>query len=339
MSIFPSKRATMHDVARLSGVSYQTVSRVINNHPNVAAATRDRVLAAITELDYRPNKAAQSLAGRRSQMLAVITVWLDHYGPSQMMINIDKTARDAGYDLIIANAADCSGDNIRAAVHYLKRWQVDGVLAITPIPGLTYQEIVDLCGVPVVLIDTQPGTIVPSVVVDQRLGSEIITQHLIDLGHTRICEISGPLAWFGALARHDGWEATIRGNGLTPGRSLAGNWSARSGYQCARQLLAEEVNFTALVAGNDQMALGAMRAFKDAGLCLPDDVSVVGFDDIPEAAYFDPPLTTICQDFDELAAQGIAYLVERINQPDAPPEQRRIVPVLYRRGSSVPPIR
>jgi len=330
-----SQRVTIHDVAELSQVSYQTVSRVINNHPNVAKETRERVLAAIAQLDYHLNKAAQSLASGRSRTIATIAFGLDYYGPAQMAIHIEKAAHAAGYDLILFNAADTTKESLRLAIQRIQRWQVDGVLVITPTLSASYDELAALRHMPVVQIDPQQGSPFPSVAIDQRLGSEMVTEYLIHLGHQHICEIRGPQDWFGAVARHEGWLETMQRHGLEPGESVEGNWTAKSGYDAAQALLASGEVFTALVVGNDQMALGAVHALNAASYRVPEDVSIVGFDDIPEAAYFNPPLTTIRQDFAALGRLGMEYLIECINQPDQPPQQRLVQPHFVERRSVV----
>ena len=346
--------ATLRDVALRAGVSYQTVSRVINNHANVADETRQRILETIAELDYHPNKAARSLAARHSQTLALITFGLDFYGPAQMVVHIERAARNAGYDLIFSNVASnmaahlassntstaTSLKNIQAAVNSIRRWQVDGILMITPILEMNYATIArrdSSENIPIVQINGPLGAQTPSVVVEQRAGSRMMTQHLIDLGHRKIVEICGPLTWFDALERHESWEATLKAAGLAAGASVEGDWTTLSGYKAAQQLLQRQVEFTALVVGNDQMALGALRALHEAGLRIPEDVSVVGFDDIAEASFFEPPLTTMRQDFAILGKRGIETLIERIANPEMSWQQQVIYPELILRASTAPP--
>lgn len=331
-----TRRHTLHDVARLSGVSYQTVSRVINNQRYVSEETRQRVLAAIDELDYRPNRAAQSLAGTQSHTLAVTTFGLNNYGPAQMVIHIERASRAAGYDLIFANVNDTSPVSMMAALNHIRRWEIDGMVLITPIIGPNYVEMTLWRETPSVLIGTGINPALPSVVVDHYAGARAITQHLIALGHTRICEISGPLAWFDALERHVGWLKTMQTAGLTPGMSVEGNWTAQSGYDAIQTLLQRRVVFTGLVVGNDQMALGAMRALLERGVRVPQEVSIVGYDDIPEAAFFTPPLTTIRQAFDVVGERAIEYLIERIKDSSDAPQQHIIPPQLIARHSTAP---
>lgn len=332
------RRNTLHDIAQYTGVSYQTVSRVINNHPNVSPETRARIQSAITELGYHPNKVAKSLVAKQSHTLAILTFGMDQYGPAQMVLNIERAARFVGYDLIFSNVSEPSTNQVRKALDNLIGRQVDGILSIASVQGTTYEELADLCrDIPIVQIDPEMGLNVPSVMFDQRFGSHLVTEHLIKLGHRRISEISGPLNWFDAMARHQQWESSLRDAGLTPLNSIEGNWTAIGGYKALHRLLESPQDFTALVVGNDQMALGAMRALREHNLRVPEDVSVVGFDDIPEAAYFEPPLTTVRQDFSQLGEIGVRYLLRRIEQPDEPPKQHIIFPQLVIRNSSAPP--
>jgi LacI family transcriptional regulator len=336
--VMKKQRYTLHDVAKFAEVSYQTVSRVINEHPSVSPETRTRVQKVIAELGYQPNMVAKSLAVNRSHTLAVLTFGMSHYGPTQMVLNIERTAKALGYDLIFSAINEPSHDEIHKAMDNLTGRRVDGILAISPVAGFTYEDLVRLChGIPLVQIDPEIGLEVPSVVVDQKYGSRLITEYLIGLGHRRIAEISGPLNWFGAIARHQQWEASLLEAGLTPMKSVEGDWSASSGYQAAQQLLNEAPGFTALVVGNDQMALGAIYALHERSLRVPDDVSVVGFDDIPEAAFFRPALTTIHQDFSELGAMGVRCLLEYIKAPDTPVKQHLLCPKLVIRDSAAAP--
>ena len=328
-----NKRATLYDVAQLSGVSYQTVSRVINGSPHVAAKTRVRVLEAISTLNYQPNKAAQTLVTRRSFTLQLVTYGIGYYGPSQTLTGLERAARALGSRLIYSSLAGIETDPVQGVVESLSGHQVDGMVIIAPVSSQIYEELANVYrGLPLILIDAPSGSYLPSVVIDQHLGSQIATQHLIDLGHRQIAHISGPLFWNDARARRESWLDTMQANNLRPVGSVEGDWTAAGGYTAAQQLIG--LPFTALVVANDQMALGAIRALREHGLNVPDQISVVGFDDIPEAAYFDPPLTTIRQNFEALGQQSVEYLVELINHPDTPIQQRVITPVLVERQST-----
>ncbi len=337
MILKKQRRHTLHDVAEQAGVSYQTVSRVINKHPNVSPDTRERVQQVIDQLGYRPNKVAKSLVAKQSDTLGILTFGMNQYGPAQMVLNIERAAKDLGYDLIFSNVHEPTVEQIRKAIDSLSGRQVDGILSIAPVAGITYQEMANFCqGIPLVQIDPQMGQSLPSVVVDQRYGSKLITEYLIGLGHRRIAEISGPLNWFGAIARHQQWEDSLRAAGLSLDATVEGDWTAASGYHGVHRLRAIDPQFTALVVGNDQMALGAIYALHEAGQRVPEDVSVVGFDDIPEAAYYRPALTTVRQDFNQLGDIGVRYLLERIQFPEREPVQHILYPKLIVRQSTAP---
>lgn len=335
MTASDTRRVTLDDVAQAAGVSSQTVSRVVNNHPYVSDETRHKVLDAIRKLDYRPNRAARSLATQQSRMLGIITYGIPHYGPAQMMTHVEQTARARGYGVSFTTVNALSPWELRKALENLGYLAVDGVVLIAPVTGVPPDEVKRLCGgIPFVQIDAEPGSSVPSVVINQRHGSRIITQYLIDLNHRRIAEIHGPLNWFGARARHESWMETLVTAGLEADCFAGGDWTVRDGYQAARRLLERQATFTALVAANDQMALGAIRALREHRLAVPGDVSVVGFDDIPEAAYFDPPLTTVRQDFAALGEQSVEYLIAQIDDPNTPMHQRVLYPELIERQSA-----
>jgi len=330
------RRATLHDVAQLAGVSHQTVSRVVNGHRSVAAVTRTRVLEAIRELDYAPNRVAQSLATRRSRTVGVIGYGTTHYGPSQMVAHVEAGLKAQGYGLVYATVPDLSDDVLRQQIAALRNQLIDGLVLVTPVGGGHLMQASDFIRLPFVMIDSMLGEHVPSVVIHQHHGARLAVRHLIEAGHRAIGEISGPLDWSGAKQRHDGWLATLAEAGLAPGASEEGAWTAASGYQAARRLLERRERFTALFVGNDQMALGAIRALRERSLRVPEHVSVVGFDDIPEAAYFEPPLTTVRQDFATLGQQAVDLLLARMDAPDAPPHQRVLYPQLIERASVAP---
>ncbi len=325
----------MIDVARKAGVSYQTVSRVVNQHASVAPATRARVLEAIRELEYLPNGAARNLVTRRSRTVGIVSFGTTYYGPSQMLANIEFSFRERAYGLTLATLTELGFDDLQSAVRELRSRSVDGIVMIAPILRVDVDGIRRLCGkVPFVMVDIALGGRLPSVLIDQRYGGMLAARHLLELGHREIAEITGPLDWSGAELRHDGALAVLGEAGLAPVMSAAGDWSAASGYRAAARLLESGARFTALLASNDQMALGAMRALRERGLRIPEDVSVVGFDDVPESAYFEPPLTTVRQDFASLGRASAAYLIDLIEQGATPLNQRVLSPELIARSST-----
>ena len=333
-----ARRPTLDDVARAAGVSYQTVSRVINDHPSVAESTRERVLRAIEELGYRPNRTARSLATRRSNTIGIVGFDTRYYGPSQMLVNIESVLKREGYGLAFTSIDDGTVAAVQRASSEISHQDLDGIVMIAPLAGADVESIADLFDdTPFVMIDVKAGEAVHSVAIDQAHGVRLAVQHLVDLGHRHVCEISGPLRWNDARERHETLRASLEAAGITPGPSVEADWTAAGGFAAARRLLATRVPCTALVVGNDQMALGAIRALRDAGLRVPDDVSIVGYDDVPEAAYFDPPLTTVRQDFEALGQQCVEYLTTLIKAPQTPRHQRVLYPTFVARSSTAEP--
>jgi LacI family transcriptional regulator len=329
-----SKRVTMIDVAKVAGVSHQTVSRVINQDMRVAPETRERVLTVISQMNYRPSRVARSLAANHSRTLAVITYGLSYYGPTQMVIHIEKAARQAGYDLFFANADPTVAGELLAIAERIAEWSVDGILWIAPVQDSHYTEMLaHFNSIPLIQIDVEVGAPIPSVIIDQQAGSEQVTRYLLELGHRAIAEVRGPTRWHAAVARHHGVEKALQAYGLAAVASVEGQWTAESGYDATRQLL-QRCSFSALVVANDQMALGAIACLHAHQLRVPEDVSVVGFDDIPEARYFSPALTTVQQDFSALGRSGLEALLARIEAPNAPSQQLIIPPTLVIRNSA-----
>jgi DNA-binding LacI/PurR family transcriptional regulator len=291
----------------------------------------------IDQLNYRPSKEARNLAARNSNTLGVITYGMRHYGPTQMVVNIEHAARMLGYDLIFVNIDPTADNDIALTIEQMTQWSIAGLLVIAPVSSNPYQRLLEqFPHIPMIQIDITAGVDMPSVVIDQYTGSYQITRHLLELGHTRLCEICGPLDWFGARARHDGMLKALKESQLTLVASMEGKWTVNSGFSATQHLL-EHHEFTALIVANDQMALGAISALNQRGLRVPGDVSVVGFDDIPEAAFYLPPLTTVRQDFSELGRQGLHHLIDLIQNPDALGGQRIIPTQLVVRESTAPP--
>jgi len=329
-----TQRITIRDVAARAGVSYQTVSRVLNDRPDVAEETRQRVKQVMAELGYRPNRAAKSLAGRESLVLGAIVRGFRYFGPAQLVAEAEYAASQEGYDLLVDSVSDASEKEISAAIDRMDGWSVDGILININVPKTLVQRIAHI---PVVQTEVRVDTTLPAVFVDQVHGVKQAVQHLISLGHTKFAEIAGPFDWIEAVLRHRTWQETLESNGITPGPSIESNWTVDGGYQAATRLLATGKPFTALVVGNDEMAIGAIHALRDHGVDVPTDVSVVGMDDIPLAAHIRPPLTTIRQDFRGFGSEAIQYLLELIKNPDSEPEQRAIIPEFIQRDSTAPP--
>jgi DNA-binding LacI/PurR family transcriptional regulator len=310
----------MSDVALRAGVSHQTVSRVINGHPNVAPLTRERVLAAIDELGYRPNTAARALVTGSTRTIGLVTVNINQYGPAQTLVGLEQAARAAGYSLSVTVLDDATARAMRDAVDRLVAQSVDAVIA----QG-TYDdafEALHTISAPVPLVTVQSGGAVeePAVGVDQVAGARLATRHLLDLGHRTVHHVTGPADSKEARDRIAGWRAELTSAGAPVPDILRGDWTPSSGYAAGKQLagrVREAVDdVTAVFLANDQMALGLLAAFHEEGLDAPRDVSVVGFDDLPEAPYFTPPLTTVRQDFAELGRRGVELVLARLSGED-----------------------
>jgi DNA-binding LacI/PurR family transcriptional regulator len=322
----------MADVARLAGVSEMTVSRVLNDHPRVRAETRARVVAAMAELDYRPNTAARALVTGRSRVLGVVSLNATLYGPASTLAGIEQAAREAGYFLSVAFLRFRGRWSTTDVIDHLRAQAVDGVIVSAPHAWTIKALRLLPDDLPVVAIDGGPGP-VPSVAVDQYTGAVKATEHLLALGHETVCHVAGPSGWLSAKAREEGWRDTLERAGRPAPPVLRGDWSARSGYEQGRHL-AERMEASAIFAANDHMALGVLRALQEAGVGVPGEVSVVGFDDVPEATYFWPPLTTVRQDFGDVGHRGLELLLEQIEGTSRSAQRVVIEPELILRESS-----
>ena len=341
-SLMPrTQQITIHDVAKRSGVSYQTVSRVINNQANVAAPTRARVQQAIDELKYRPSLLAKSLVTQRSQLIGVIAHGLDQYGPSQILQNVQESAHQRGYQIMLTTLPQRAMEEVREqdvlnAAERLSQFGVDGLVLLTNydahdiVRGLSRH-------LPFVLIDATADVGGPTVSIDQFAGGVLAAEYLVSLGHRELLHISGPAGWSDATLRRAGFESVIRREGLTLLPSYAGDWSARSAFEATQQALEDGLTFTAVFASNDQMALGVLAALKRAGLGVPQDISVIGFDDTPESAYFEPPLTTLSQNFARLGQRSMEELGKLIREPQQKPVHVVFAPQLTERATTAPP--
>jgi DNA-binding LacI/PurR family transcriptional regulator len=304
----------MQDVARLAGVSHQTVSRVLNASHAVGPELTRRVLEAIELLGYKRNPAARTLASRRSMNLGVISFGIALYGPSLTLFGIAEAAREAGYTTSLVTLADVREDTVRSAFRHLEEVLVDGVIVVAPVRGAN-DMIRRLAGdIPVVTFE--PGVIDHSAIIslDEVLGARLATRHLLELGHASVWHVSGPSGWLGSEARIKGWQQELASNRRVTHEVIeAGNWSAEAGYEAGRRIAANR-EITAAFIANDQMALGVLHALHEAQLRVPEDVSIVGFDDIPEASYFYPRLTTVRLDFYSVGQTCAATLMGMLGE-------------------------
>jgi DNA-binding LacI/PurR family transcriptional regulator len=323
----------MSDVGRLAGVSHQTVSRVINGSQHVRPETRERVLAAMRELGYRPNSVARALVTGRSNTLGVVSFDTTLYGPASTLFGIERAAHEAGYFIIVASLKALDRSSVADAVERLRRHGVDGILVIAPQHEAADALLHAPADVPLVAVEAGPDEVVPVVAVDQVAGAVSATQHLLDLGHKTVWHIAGPSNFLESRQRVKGWRATLEAAGVELPSPLAGDWSARAGYDLGRRL-STDPTVTAIFVANDQMALGVLRAMHEAGRQIPGQVSVVGFDDIPESPYFTPPLTTVRQDFGELGSRSLRLLLRTIEAGRRVPSGSLVQPELIVRAST-----
>lgn len=330
------QQVTMHDVAKACGVSYQTVSRVINNSPDVSTKTRHQVLKAIQSLGYHPNQLARSLKTRRSSILEVITFGVETYIPRELIVAMGRAAIAHGYSLMFTAIPQDDPVEERRLYAHLNSGLCDGAVLTAPVDSRLFEKIsANPPQLPVIQIRNKRGSTAPSVMIDQYYGSRLATQHLLELGHRQIAEISGPLNYHEALTRHTAFVDTLQASNLAPADSVeAPEWMPHEGYLAAQHLLERGAHFTGLIVSNDYLALGAIHTLNARGLRIPEDVSIVGFDDAPESAYYLPPLTTIKQDYDAMGYQSIHYLVELINNRETSTHQRVLMPQLIVRQST-----
>jgi len=325
----------MYDVAEHAGVSHQTVSRVLNGFAGIRPETRERVLAAIREVGYRPNLAARTLATRRTRSIGVLAPATADFGPVSTVQAVERAIRAAGYQPL-ATSTPIESAAARESLELLLDQAVEAVVVVAP-----YRIVLDEAaraaeGLPLVLLQTgEPD----DVTVDQALGARLAVRHLVGLGHRRIQLVTGPPDFVEAGIRRDAAHDELQRTGIAPLPDVPADWTADAGYAAA---VALDPGTTAVVCGNDRLALGLIHGLADRGLRVPDDVAVVGFDDIPEAAHSLPPLTTLHQDFEEVGRRAVARVLAQLEgtAPDAGADAGApIDPWLVERGSTAPPRR
>ncbi|WP_078606980.1 LacI family DNA-binding transcriptional regulator [Streptomyces flavidovirens] len=328
----------MADVAQLAGVSSQTVSRVSNGYAGVTEETRQQVLAAMKELGYRPNSAARALKRGEFRTIGVITFGLSTTGSVRTLEAIATSAAHEGYAVTLLPVAVPTQDEVRGAFSRLGELAVDAVIVIQDVHLLDAVTLSLPPNVQVVVADSDAGDRYTVVDTDQAGGTRTAVRHLLDLGHRSVWHLAGPEESYAAQRRTDAWRAELTGAGLTPPPLVRGDWSAESGYRAGLEL-ASRKDCTAVFAANDQMALGLLRALHERGRKVPKDVSVIGFDDIPESGSFLPPLTTVHQDFAEVGRRCVEGVLRQMRH-EATEHGTTLVPTrLVVRVSTAPPPR
>lgn len=297
-------RVSMADVAARAGVSAQTVSRVANASPRVDPATRVRVEQAMAELGYRMHRAARALRTGQTSTIGLVVATLASVGNSRMLQAISEAAAARDYALAVVTVGE---RGIHEAFARLRAQGVDGAVVLNEATDLA-RGVEPPADLHIVVVDSPPDDRFSIVQTAHADGARIATAHLLAAGHDTVHHLAGPAGSFAAAERERGWRETLASAGVHVPEPARGDWTSASGHSAVAQLAAA----TAIFVANDQMALGALRALADAGRRVPDDVAVVGFDDIVDAAEFRPPLTTMRQDFDALGRQAVAALVAAI---------------------------
>jgi DNA-binding LacI/PurR family transcriptional regulator len=331
-------RVSMVDVARRAGVSQKTVSRVVNNEPHVADAVRERVVAVIAELGFRPNAAARALVTQRSRRIGMVTIGSTLHGPSAILDGVEHAARAAGYFLSVVRTVENSPTELQVAVDQLVSQGVDAIVVSEPV-DFGHQELRVPADVTVLSFDFPDQTHRPDELVvgaDESGGARSATEHLLALGHSTVWHISGPANWAATRRRIAGWRAALEDVDAAEPTILVGDWTPQSGYDAMHGIL-HRGDVTAVFAGNDQMAIGAISAILAAGLRVPEDVSVVGFDDVPVAEFQPVPLTTVRQDFAEVTRLAMHRLIRTL-EGHPPADRHRSIPAqLITRSTTAPP--
>jgi LacI family transcriptional regulator len=311
------KKITIYDVANQAGVSRQTVSRVMNNRPDVAPETRERVLDVVQKLGYQPSQLARGLSQGTSCTLGVVGYGIYYYGPSRTLSVVENQANQHGYSLALSLAHKLESIDFAKILGDLLSQHVDGIIWAVPQFGDNrdrFLSVIERVTVPVVCANMQPHNAFSLIDSDNFGGGVLATKHLIDQGHRKVGIITGPSDWLVSKQRFGGWMAAYDDAQIPFDENLVfeGDWSAASGYHGLFHLLETNSNMDALFACNDQMALGVLRAASKVGINIPKDLALVGYDNIPEAEYFCSPLTTIRQNFSEQGRIMVDEIERRI---------------------------
>jgi DNA-binding LacI/PurR family transcriptional regulator len=329
------QRPSIYDVAREAGVSHMTVSRVLNGHPNIRESTRERVLQAIDEMNYTRSSIARALATRRAMRIGVLVDGPVQYGPNSTLRALESAARDVGYAISAFSISEDEESQIDTGVVELVTQGVDALCVIAPRASSLDILRKTTTGLPTIVVRAERDAAWHTVAVDQRAGATLAVEHLIELGHRRILHVAGPLDWYDARERQEGWHNALEATGLPIEPPVAGDWTSDYGYEFASTYDFDGV--TAVFAANDQMALGLVHGLAQRGIRVPDDISVVGFDDLPDARHFLPPLTTVRQDFAALGELALTHIIDAIAGEEGGMQHDVIEPSLIIRSSSTAP--
>lgn len=307
------KKPNMFDVADLAKVSHQTVSRVVNNYQSIKPETRERVEAAMQKLGYTPNRAAQMLKTTKTRTIGILASDTHLNGPANIWQNAERAARAAGYFSITCSIDPASNTDVQQGIDYLSQMGIDGLIVITPHHETVEQSRKSLKRIPVISIDSSRGTEKDAIKIDNFDDAYRATKHLIDLGHTGIFHIAGPASFFEAVDRKAGYEAAMKDSKLKS-LSRVGEWSMESGYQISKSMDYKKLGITAVFAASDHLALGVLRDCHERKISVPKDLNIIGFDDLPEAEFAWPPLSTMRQNFQAIGEGAVGLLLNKLNE-------------------------
>lgn len=302
--------ANIYDVAERAGVSHQTVSRVLNDSDKVADKTRQRVEKAIAELGYQRNNAARSLVTAQTRMIGVVMTNTGFFGPNSTMRAMEEQARANGYFAVSVSVDPENSDSIETGIRQMKDLGVDALVMIAPQKISMELARPLLGGIPIVVLDHSQEAGLFSVTIDDYQGAKKATRYLIEAGHKKLLHLSGPAGWFETEARIRGFSDACKESAIEPLKIISGTWESETGYQKASEIAASEA--TAVFCANDQLAIGLTRGLHEMGVGVPGDISIIGYDDLPESRYMNPPLTTIRQDFETLGKRLMTLLLEEL---------------------------
>jgi DNA-binding LacI/PurR family transcriptional regulator len=328
------KKANIYDVAQRAGVSHQTVSRVLNNHPSLKPATRKKVEDAILDLEYRPNQAARQLVTSQSNLIGMLLVESELYGPSSILNSMEREARSEGYSVLSISISADQPETWIEGIEQLRRLDIDGVITIALPKDLVDDIARSLPGVPLVVVDTEPSKDFDVINIDNVYGAKLAVEYLVELGHSEIVHISGPANAYESEMRKIGYQYAMSSAGLHP-EIIDGDWSIETGFRIGSEIANRAKLPTAVFCANDHLALGVLKAFTTNCVQVPEQVSLIGFDDIPESSYFSPSLTSIKQDFTSLGKTAMSKVLLQLKAPFNR-ETLMIRPTLLVRDSTQP---
>jgi len=342
--VLSRRKVTIKQVAQEAGVSTQTVSRVLNDRPDVASETRQQILDIIDRLGYQPSALARSLIQQRSYTLGIVTAGLRFIGPSHTLNGVTARAEELGYSLLLKKLPRFDTEDAEPILNNLLAHHVDGIIWAVPEIGSNHEWLRDRLpslSVPIIFLTTQQKTNISTVSIDNYRGGRIATEHLRAQGCQHIGHLSGPMIWWEAQQRYAAWQdvLTEAGRPVKSSHWTEGDWSSQSAVEPIQQLFNQYPEMDGIFVANDQMALAVLQIAHQRGLRVPQDLAVVGFDGLTEAPYFWPPLTTIKQDLHELgcvAVQEVVQMIEMGRDSDAvyQPETMLLKPKLIVRQSS-----